>query len=276
MLFKLFIMQYEEKKKHISTEDSFLVSIIMPLYNAEKYISETLSSVQNQTYSNWELIIADDASTDDSVGITEGFAKKDARIKLIKSSVNSGAAVCRNRASELAEGQFIAFLDSDDLWLPEKLQKQLSFMASGNCDVSFTSYLHMDENSKPLNKRIKALASLSYNKQHSNNYIGNLTGMYNATVLGKIIAPNIRKRQDWAVWLEAIKRSGKPAMGLQEDLAYYRVRKGSISAKKMNLVSYNFQFYRKYLGHNWLASCFYLLRFFWEYFLIRPGQVEKL
>ena len=173
--------------------------------------------------------------------------------------------------------QYIAFLDSDDLWLPDKLRKTTVILwFQKNCDVSFTSYLHIDENSNQLNKRIKALASLSYNKQHSNNYIGNLTGMYNATVLGKIIAPNIRKRQDWAVWLEAIKRSGKPALGLQEDLAFYRVRKGSISANKMNLVSYNFQFYRKYLGHYWLASGYYLLRFFWEYFLIRPKQIEKL
>jgi glycosyltransferase involved in cell wall biosynthesis len=265
-----------EKKKHTKPGDSFLVSIITPLYNAEKYIAETISSVQNQTYFNWELIIVDDSSTDTSVEIAEAFSKKDARIKLVKSEVNSGAAVCRNRATEMANGQFIAFLDSDDLWHPEKLQKQLSFMALKNCDVSFTSYLHIDENSKPLNKRIKALKSLSYDKQHSNNYIGNLSGMYNASVLGKIIAPNIRKRQDWAVWLEAIKRSGKPALGLQEDLAYYRVRQGSISAKKVHLVSYNFQFYRNYLGHNWLASCFYLLRFFWEYFFIRPGQIEKL
>jgi glycosyltransferase involved in cell wall biosynthesis len=269
-------MHYEEKKKHISKEDPPLVSIIMPLYNAEKYISEAISSVLSQSYSNWELIILDDASTDNSVAIAEEIAAKDKRIQLVKSTENTGAAICRNRATEMARGEYIAFLDSDDLWLPEKLQKQLNFMHAKNCEVSFSSYLHMDENSQPLNKRIKALKSLSYDKQHSNNYIGNLTGMYNAAALGKIIAPNIRKRQDWAVWLEAIKRSGKPALGLQEDLACYRVRKGSMSARKMNLVSYNFQFYKNYLGHSLPASCYYLVRFFWEYFLIRPQQIEKL
>ncbi len=269
-------MQSEEKKKHISLEDQPLVSIITPLYNAEAFISQTLSSVQNQTYTNWEHIIVDDASSDDGVKIVEDAAKTDDRIRLVENSKNNGAAVCRNIATENASGDFIAFLDSDDLWHPEKLKKQLQFMMVENCAVSYTSYRHMDEEGTLLNKRIKALPSLSYKKQHSNNYIGNLTGIYNANVLGKIVAPNIRKRQDWAVWLEAIKQSQKPALGLQEDLAYYRVRQGSISANKMNLIQYNFRFYKEYLGYSWMSSAYYLLRFFWEYFLVRPRQIEKL
>lgn len=269
-------MRSEEKKKHISLEDRPLVSIITPLYNAEAFISQTLSSVQNQTYTNWEHIIVDDASSDDGVKIVEDVVKSDDRIKLIKSPKNNGAAVCRNIATENATGDLIAFLDSDDLWHPEKLQKQLQFMLAENCTVSYTSYLHMDEDGNLLNKRIKALPSLSYKKQHSNNYIGNLSGMYSVIVLGKIIAPNIRKRQDWAVWLEAIKRSKKPALGLQEDLAYYRVREGSISANKMNLIQYNFRFYKEYLGYSWIASVYYLFRFFLEYFLVRPKQIESV
>jgi teichuronic acid biosynthesis glycosyltransferase TuaG len=241
-------MLYVEKKKHISTEQNPLISIITPLYNAEKFIAETISSIQNQTYANWEVIVVDDFSSDRSSKIVEKFGM----------------------------GDYIAFLDADDLWHEEKLEKQLRFMQAKNCDVSFTSYLHIDEDSEPLNKRIKALASLSYKKQHSNNYIGNLSGMYKSSALGKIISPNLRKRQDWAVWLEAVKRSKKPALGLQEDLAYYRIRKGSMSENKLGLVRHNFGFYRLHLGHSVIASAFYLIRFFWEYFVIRPKQIEKV
>jgi len=269
-------MHYGEKKKHIRFEDHPLVSIITPLYNAEKFIAETISSIQNQTYSNWELIIIDDASTDSSREITEEFAIKDKRIILIKSKKNIGVALSRNLATDRANGHFIAFLDSDDIWHPEKLDIQVRFMIERNGSVSFTSYQQIDVDSKPLNRRIKAMETLSYKKQHRNNYIGNLTGMYNAEVLGKIKAPNIRKRQDWALWIEAIKRSGKPALGIQMDLAFYRVHKGSMSGDKINLIIYNFQFYKYYLGHSWMASSYYLLRFFWEYFFIRPKQIEKL
>ena len=269
-------MPYVEKKKHIKIERNPLISIITPLYNAENFIAETISSVQNQTYSNWELLIVDDFSTDLSSQIVEKLEVADSRIHFIRNDVNKGAADCRNQGTEVAKGEYIAFLDADDLWHLEKLEKQLQFMQANNCDVSFTSYLHIDENSEPINKRIKALASLSYKKQHSNNYIGNLTGMYKASALGKISSPNIRKRQDWAVWLEAIKRSNKPALGLQEDLAFYRVHQGSMSGNKFALVRHNFHFYRAYLGHSWITSVFYLIGFFWEYFIIRPKQIENL
>lgn len=252
-----------------------LVTIITPLFNAEKFITQTLESVQNQSYSNWEHLLVDDASQDNSAEIVQEQLAKDSRIQLIKLPENKGAAFCRNHATQLAQGNYIAFLDSDDLWHPEKLERQIEFMQGNDCDVSYTSYVHIDEAGNPLNKRIKALSTLSFKKQHRNNYIGNLTGMYRVSRVGKILAPAIRKRQDWAVWLEAIHKSGKPAMGLQEDLASYRVRDGSISSNKLNLVTYNFQFYRSYLGYSWLTSVGYLLRFFWEYFLVRPKQIER-
>jgi glycosyltransferase involved in cell wall biosynthesis len=261
------------KKEPINTAP--LVSIITPLFNAEKFIAQTLESVLSQTYSNWEHIIVDDASLDTSTELVEQQALQDNRIHLIKLPENKGAAFCRNHATEIATGDYIAFLDSDDLWHPNKLERQIDFMEKNDCAVSFTSYLHMDEAGNLLNKRIIALPLLSYSKQHRNNYVGNLTGIYKVSQLGKILAPGIRKRQDWAVWLEAIKKSGNPAKGLQEDLAYYRVREGSISSNKRNLVSYNFKFYRKHLGYSWLGSVFYLLRFFWEYFFVRPKQIEK-
>lgn len=258
------------------TNNESLVSIITPLYNAENYILATIKSIQSQTYAHWEHIIVNDGSTDNSLQLVEDVAKEDSRIKIITLSRNSGAAQSRNKATELATGDYIAFLDADDLWHPEKLEKQLQYMQQKNAAVSYTSYLHIDEEGKPLGKRIKALPELSYQKQHSNNYIGNLTGIYKASETGKIIAPNIRKRQDWAVWLEAIKKSEKNAVGLQEDLAYYRIRQGSISANKFNLVKYNFRFYKEYLGYSWLKSAFCLLRFFYEYFFIRTKWIEKL
>ncbi|WP_299675335.1 glycosyltransferase family 2 protein [uncultured Dokdonia sp.] len=252
-----------------------LVSIITPLYNAEKYIIATLKSVQAQTHTNWEQLVVNDCSTDNSLQLAEELAKKDTRIKVITLSRNSGAAQSRNKATELATGDYIAFLDADDLWHPEKLEKQLKLMQEHHAAVSYTSYTHINEEGNALGKRIKALPKLTYQKQHSNNYVGNLTGMYKAAEIGKIIAPNIRKRQDWAVWLEAIKKSNRPALGIQEDLAYYRIHESSMSSNKLNLVKYNFKFYKEYLGYSWIKSAFYLLRFFYEYFFVRTTWVEK-
>lgn len=261
--------------KHTNIAQQPLISIITPLYNAQNYITQTIASVQAQTYENWEQIIVDDLSTDDSLSIVKEMAAKDTRIRVITLTRNCGAAEARNKATELANGDYIAFLDADDCWHPEKLEKQITFMKAHDCDVSYTSYLQIDETGKPLGKRIKALPKLTYSKQHLNNYIGNLTGIYKAARIGKISAPSIRKRQDWAVWLEAIKKSQKPALGIQEDLAYYRVHAGSISSNKMNLVKYNFQFYRTYLGYSWIKSAGCLFRFFWEYFFVRTKWIES-
>jgi glycosyltransferase involved in cell wall biosynthesis len=251
-----------------------LVSIITPLYNSERYILETISSIQNQTYNNWELIIIDDASEDESILKTEKLIANDSRIQIIKLLNNKGAAFCRNKATEIAKGTYIAFIDSDDIWHPQKLEKQIDFMIKNKNSVSYTSYLKINEKGQLLNKKVIALKKLTYKKQYKNNYIGNLTGIYNAEKLGKIFAPNIRKRQDWALWLEAIKRNKMPAFGLQKELAFYRVRKKSISANKINLLKYNYAFYNKHLGHSKISSMFYLFRFLFEYFFIRPKQIR--
>ncbi|OAB80215.1 glycosyltransferase family 2 protein [Cochleicola gelatinilyticus] len=269
-------MHYEEKKKHISKSGNPLVSIITPMYNAAPYIEKTIQSLQKQSYLHWEQIIVDDASTDNSVEIAEMLSAKNARIKIIKLSENKGAAYCRNLATEAAKGSMIAFLDADDLWHEDKLELQLRFMDQNNCLVSYTSYFHINDKGDKALKRIKALPSVSYEKELTNNYIGNLTGMYNVEVLGKILAPDIRKRQDWAVWLEAIKRSEKPAMGLQKDLAFYRIHEGGMSSKKRSLIKYNFQFYRNHLGYSQVGSLWRLSKFFWEYFFVRPNQIDYL
>jgi glycosyltransferase involved in cell wall biosynthesis len=269
-------MPLEEKKKHINPADEPLVSIITPLYNAASFISETIQSAQNQSYQHWEHLIVDDASSDTSLSIAERYASSDSRIRIIKNAANQGAAVCRNQATKVAKGDYIAFLDADDLWHPAKLEKQVAFMLANDASVSYTSYTQIDVKGNSLKRRIKALPSLSYRKQLRNNYIGNLTGIYHVAEIGKIVAPNLRKRQDWGVWLEAIKRSDKPALGIQEDLAMYRVHHNSMSSNKGSLVEYNFNFYRKHLGYSWMRSVLMLGQFFWEYFVNRPKLIEQL
>lgn len=244
----------------------------MPLYNSEAYISEAINSVINQTYLNWELILIDDASTDKTFKIAESFINENSKIKLLKNKENLGAAMSRNKGIEIAKGSYVAFLDADDLWKPEKLQAQLSFMKTEHCDVCFSSYEQINEDGTSLNKEIKALSILSYKKLLKSNYIGNLTGVYNVKSLGKIMAPNLRKRQDWLLWLTAIKKSAKPALGIQESLAYYRVRENSMSSNKFNLIKHNYWVYKKGLGFSTLKSLYRMLIFLFEHFFVKSKQ----
>lgn len=249
-----------------------LVSIITPLYNSQAYIADTINSVLKQTYSNWELLLVDDCSTDDTIKIVKHYANKYNSIKLLKNEVNSGAAISRNKGIFEAKGDYIAFLDADDLWKPEKLEKQIAFMEIENCDVCFSSYEQIDEKGKPLNRLIQAIPTLTYKKYLKSNYIGNLTGIYNAKRLGKITSPNLRKRQDWLLWLTAIKKSGKPARSVQESLAFYRVHNNSMSSNKFNLLKYNYLVYRKGLGFSEIRSVWYMLIFLWEHFFVKSKQ----
>tara|TARA_R110002050_G_scaffold267717_2_gene409434 strand:- start:768 stop:1517 length:750 start_codon:yes stop_codon:yes gene_type:complete len=248
----------------------------MPVYNSSRFVGEAIESVLNQTYSDWELIIVDDASTDASPQIIEKFSSNNSNIQVLTMDTNCGVGICRNKALARTKGSYIAYLDSDDLWAKNKLEYQLDFMQANNCAVSFTSYLHIDDAGNMLNKRIKAMPVLSYKKQLRNNYIGNLTGMYNAELLGKIVAPQIQKRQDWAIWLEAIKRSKNPALGINKDLAFYRIRKDSMSANKIGLLKHNYRFYKNYLGYSTQASLILMGLFLWEYFFIRPRYIETV
>jgi len=252
-----------------------LVSIITPAYNVEQYISETIASVINQTYSNWELLITDDASTDNTIQIVEAYLAKDQRIKLFKLKENSGAAVARNLSIKKAKGRFIAFLDADDIWLPNKLSIQVETMLTKAYSVCYSSYTKIDEHGKSRNTTVNAMPQLHYSKLLKNNYIGNLTGIYDALLLGKIYTPDLEKRQDWCLWLKALETSGKPAYGIQQPLAKYRHRKNSISRNKIQLLTYNFQVYHRFLKFNVIKSSFHLLRFLVEYFFVRPKYILK-
>lgn len=246
------------------------------MFNSEAFISEAIKSVVSQTYQNWELLLIDDCSSDGTLKIVEPFLDNYSNIKLLKNEVNSGAAMSRNKGIHEAKGDYIAFLDADDLWHPKKLEAQIGFMQKEKCLVSFTSYQLIDQNGKLLNKEVQALPVLSYSKLLKSNYVGNLTGVYNAKNLGEIKAPNLRKRQDWLLWLAAIKKSGKPARGIQESLAYYRVHGNSMSANKLNLLKHNYWVYKKGLGFSSLKSIWWMFVFLKEHFFVKSKQIIKL
>lgn len=254
-----------------SIESSNLVSIITPSYNSSSFISETITSILSQTYPNWELLITDDCSTDNSVQIIEQYANQDSRIKLFRLEKNSGAGVCRNRSIQEAKGRFIAFCDSDDCWKPEKLERQIAFMLERDCALSYTSYLVCDEQSK-VNGIVVARTRETYASMLCDDGIGCLTAIYDTQKVGKIYMPELRKRQDWGLWLKILEKCGV-AYGMKEPLAIYRVRSGSISRNKLSLVKYNLNVYKKVLRFSTLKSYFFFYFVFLpSYFMKKVGQ----
>ncbi len=223
---------------------SLLVSVITPSYNAEKFISATIESVRTQTYTNWEMIIVDDCSKDTTREILKEYAELDPRIKPIFLEENSGAAVARNTALKAAQGDYVAFLDSDDLWVLDKLEKQLAFMQENDYAFSFTAYNLMDENGKPLDKVIDVPKQIDYKGLLKNTIIGCLTVMIDTRKVEPLQMPLIRTRQDFALWLKVL-REGHIAYGMQEPLANYRIVEGSISSNKLKTAKRNWYVYRE-------------------------------
>ena len=220
-----------------------LVSVIMPTYNCAKFIGETIESIQAQTYSNWEICIVDDCSTDDTKTIVEKYMEKDPRVRYYCLDKNSGAAVARTKSMELAEGEYMAFCDSDDLWLPEKLEKQLAFMRNNDYAFTCTAYDQIDEEGNDLNRSFKVVKKCDYNRLLLDCPVDNSSVMYNVKIMGKFEVPNIRKRNDDALWLQMLKKE-KYIWGLPEVLTRYRVRTNSISSNKFKLIKYHWILYR--------------------------------
>lgn len=250
-----------------------LVSIVMPAHNVCAFLAESVRSIQAQTYPHWELLIIDDASGDNTFEIAQRFQKMDPRIKPVQLPTNQGAGFARNIGIKASEGEYISFLDSDDIWLPFKLEKQLEFMQKHKLQVSCASYELIDEQNESLGLVVRALKKLSPQKILKANYVGNLTGMYHAKSLGKIYCPPIRKRQDWALWIQAIRKAGG-AMGMEEVLAQYRVRKNSLSGNKFEMLRYNYTVYRKVLGYSGTRSSILFLKFLFEQFFVKSRQTE--
>lgn len=252
-----------------------MVSIITPFYNAEKYLAESIASVIEQTYTNWELLLINDCSTDKSAAVALKYTQADARIKLVTLKQNRGAGIARNKGIERAKGNKIAFLDADDRWKQHKLTTQLKFMEKNQVCICYSSYTLINESGKLLEKEIKALPVLSFKKLLRANYIGNLTAVYDVEQLGKTYAPALRKRQDWALWLDLVNKAGS-AHGISESLAFYRVRKDSISSNKWTMLRYNFAVYHTHLQYSLLKSTYLMLGFLWEQLLIKPRQTKKI
>lgn len=266
-----------------------LVSIIMPSYNTGAYIADTIKSVLAQTYTNWELIIVDDCSSDSSMDVIDALCHPErsdtsdvssraqsrdlAKIRVFQNDRNSGAAVSRNRALREAKGRYIAFLDSDDLWAPDKLEKQIAFMKANNYAFTYTRYNEIDENGAKTGVLVSGPKHVGKIGMYNYCWPGCLTVMYDREVVGEVKIADIKKNNDYAMWLKVIRKADCHL--LDETLASYRKRSGSIShvchserseAKSKNLarhfalIKWHYKLYREAEGMNPLRSAWITLR----------------
>lgn len=229
------------------------MSVIMPSYNCGRYVEESIRSVQAQTYRNWEIIFVDDCSTDDTKSIVQKLMAEDERIKFLQNEKNSGAAVSRNYALRKAKGKWIAFLDSDDLWIPEKLEHQIRFMEDNGYSFSYTEYLEMDEESRSMGVSISGPQRVTKAGMYAYCWPGCLTVMYDASVVGLVQIEDIRKNNDYAMWLKICRKVD--CYLLDECLAKYRIRKGSLSNHNYAaMIKWHFRLFKDALGLSTLVS----------------------
>jgi len=235
-----------------------LVSVITPVHNSYELVEETIKSVLNQTFTDWELILIDDKSSDNGLDILAKYVKQDSRIRLLKNSENKGAAITRNRGIEAAKGRFIAFLDSDDIWAPEKLETQLQFMTENNYPFTFTAYRKLKTN------KIVGIQEVPEKVTHRDLLktcsIGCLTAIYDTLQVGKVYMPNISRRQDFALWLKLLKMVPY-AYGLNIPLATYRIRTDSISGNKLKAAQYQWRVYREFEQLNFVQASYYFIHY---------------
>ena len=219
-----------------------LVSIITPSWNVERFIEETVASVQAQTFGDWELLIADDCSTDRTPVIVAEIGARDPRVKLIRMPKNGGPALARQAAIDNAEGRYLAFLDSDDLWLPTKLEHQLAFARNTHAALSYTAFRRIDEANTMAGRLIEVPAELSYDQLLKNTSIATLTALVDREISGPVAMTN-EGYDDFCLWLSILRR-GHIAHGLNEDLARYRVRGSSVSSRPMRSAKWVWNVYR--------------------------------
>jgi glycosyltransferase involved in cell wall biosynthesis len=247
---------------------NILVSVITPCYNSAKYIAQTIESVLTQSYQNWEMIIIDDCSVDDSVKIISVYQEKDDRINLYKTKACSGSPMePRNMGIEKASGQYIAFLDSDDVWLPNKLENQIKLFNEKNIGIIFSNYEKISEKGNRNNRIIRAPPVVTYNELLKSNCIGCLTVVYDASKIGKVYFDKFH-HEDYVLWL-TILHSGYIAKNTNTVEALYRVNKKSISANKFIVLSWQWKIYRNFLKLSLFQSvfyfCFYIIKSFTKY-----------
>lgn len=239
-----------------------LVSIITPSYNASKYIRETIQSVKSQSYPNFEMLIADDCSLDETRAIVQEEMERDTRIRLIQLKENGGPAAARNEAMKLAKGEYLAFLDSDDLWHPNKLEKQLAFMKERELAFTFTNYRMMNEEGQMTGSSVTVPLKTTYQDLLKNTMIGTLTVMINKKkILGKVQMELHRDcSEDYGLWL-SILANGIDAYGLREELAYYRRCENSLSSNKLNSALKTWNTYRKIRGIGRVSAAWYFINY---------------
>ncbi|ARP96983.1 glycosyltransferase family 2 protein [Bordetella genomosp. 13] len=224
-----------------------VVSVVMPAHNARPYIGAAIDSVQAQTFGEWELIVIDDASTDGTADLVHTYAARDARIRLARNATNVGVAATRNKALEMARGRYVAFLDSDDLWMPDKLRAQVAFLDGTQGWVSYGDYRRIDENGATIG-HVRAPARIDYPAMLRSNFIGNLTGIYRRDSLSDLRFTAIG-HEDYVFWLDAVRRAGSAAATPADGpLAAYRVAAGSVSGNKLRALRWQWAIYRQHLG----------------------------
>jgi len=219
-----------------------LVSIITPAWNVERLIGETIESAQAQTVGDWELLIADDCSTDQTTSVVDRYAARDPRVKLIRQPRNGGPALARQAAIDRAQGRFLAFLDSDDLWLPAKLERQIAFAQKNRAALSYTAFRRIDEAGSTIGRLIRVPDSLTYEQLLKNTSIATLTALVDRDIAGSVAIEN-EPYDDFCLWLSILKR-GHVAHGLNEDLARYRVRDVSVSSRRLRSAAWVWHIYR--------------------------------
>lgn len=233
-----------------------LVSVIIPVFNAEKFICDTINTVKRQTYKNWECILVDDCSTDKSLNIIKNLSKNDKRIKIISLSKNSGAAMTRNKGIDIAKGKYVAFLDADDMWNSNKLKKQVTFMKDNDCGFSFTGYEFANSSGIPTGKKVEVPHIITYKQALKNTTIFTTTVMIDIEKISKknIHMPNV-KSEDTATWWKILK-TGVIAYGINEQLSLYRRSKNTLSSDKIEAIRRIWNLYRNVEKFNIIYSLY--------------------
>lgn len=238
--------------------DHGLVSIIMPSHNSANFIAESIESALNQTYLNWELLIQEDGSKDNTIEVIERYAREEKRIKCVSRQSAKGAAISRNEALQRAKGRWIAFLDSDDLWLPNKLERQLEFMVKNGYDFCYHEYSEIDESGKELGVTVSGINKVGKFAMYSCCWPGCLSVMYNREAVGLVQINDIRKNNDTAMWLKVVDKT--PCYLLKENLARYRRRQNSITPPSLwGRIWAHYPLFRKGCGMNPVLATFWTL-----------------
>ena len=244
-----------------------LVSIVLPTYNSERFLAQAIESVLSQSYTNWELLITDDCSSDNSRHIAQQYVEKDKRIRLFALPQNSGAAVARNNSIKEARGRFLAFIDSDDWWYPDKLESQINFMLRNDIEFCFSAFEYADQSLNVTGVSFKPI-KISYSRMKLDCNVGTPGVVIDMRRLGKIFMPEIGLSEDWATWIKVTQKTGY-AFSINRPLWKYRSVQGSLSSNKLKLAKSNLNMYRKVLGYSHIKSLMVFL------FLFLPSYFHK-